>query len=837
MFWRRKTKEKVPLLEAERKDRADTPPRCRSLVSAIKKPDLWKSFGALSSAVAITVLEATGSIPNYSDDDEWSNWWIFLPVSASLISLYVGWQYLRGGFATVYRAISCSQPHLDMDILVTLSCLSILSYSPLAFFEVIENQKIHYKALLYTLAALKGSGYAKDLINARIHRETQDTLSQLRERRCRNATLVKGANQYVIPVNSIHSREEHCRAFRIMLEKPRDEMLKANSIYLYPSLHPDDFCLYSILNLETKKPLEGNITEMEIHLCGEQGTLSQAISRRNPDLLSDELKEKIEEFTQYQKFTFSDHYLVGKNDFFPVDAELSESRRIEDGMLFTGEETPRSMSAGETVYAGTSNVGDPVLIRALCAGDASFLHTLIKKIQEKQRNKRTTLTKRIDQVISYFVPFVIVSALATFGAWWLLDDVITGIKRMIKVFLGACPCTIGIANESPFSIGRHASFKKGLLFVHESSIEAILKVTCFVFDKTGTLAHLQLDQDSIHYVEKKYSERILSWVSAAEKKRLELYPTDPFAPAVLNAAKRSRVDIPSAEKIIAHEFNGIVIDVEEEDESYTIAVGNMDFLKKQGIENIKPSKEESDEMEVYVAVNGEHAATLPFQQILKEEAQTLITQLRSAGYKLLMLTGDQEESTKGIAEALQIDYMAGLSPAQKEAEIKRLQEEEKQNVAYVGDGVNDTLALTQANVGISVGIKSAASGNADIISSELRDIGKAHKAAKGITRAHKQGVGFSLTYNITMMLLSAVLFPVFKIRMPTVVPGVAMAASSLLVLLRSFFLISTINRTFKDPAEKKDDALSLRDLKAEVRIDVKESSEETKGCCKSRCFC
>lgn len=501
-------------------------------------------------------------------------------------------------------------------------------------------------------------------------------------------------------------------------------------------------------------------------------------------LLYDSLEDFIS--TPSQNIKAGDVIKVPNNTYFPVDGRLRQTRQVQDD-LHTGEITARQLPAGAVVEAGTLNLGDDVEVEVTCDYNHSYLVRLIDASRTVHPTSARQADKWLNRIISIFVPFIVVSSLITFLCWFFLSDPVTASKRAINVLLGACPCTLGFAKVST-AIGKWVSVRKGVLLQHENVIDKIGKTTLVAFDKTGTLT--QLAVKSFAFNDGTIAAtRLQIWrlIYVTQQHRIATREYDPYAKLMTEYAREQLqaadhdTDLPADVTFLQDEANGITV----RDNDKCLQMGSASYLQSMDVAWPSDTSSNTDTM-VGVALNNQLIAHFSFQQQLRPNVKIVIHSLKRSGKQVVMLTGDTMVASQALASDLNLTLYADLSPDQKVQQIKRFQANHK--VLYVGDGANDGLALQQADCGVVVGRDAMSSGNADSVIDDLSQLLLLPKACQAIRNTYYFAVGLALLYNLSMMACGSV------VEMDPMIPGIAMAMSSLLVLLLSATLIPRVNR-------------------------------------------
>jgi Cu+-exporting ATPase len=497
--------------------------------------------------------------------------------------------------------------------------------------------------------------------------------------------------------------------------------------------------------------------------------------------------------------------LIKPGEKIPTDGEVIEGESGVDESLVTGEPLPVIKRQGDQVIGTTINQQGVLKVRATKVGPDTFLAQVIRLVQECQGTK-VPIQQFADQVIGYFVPAILLLALLTLGLWlsfpnffinlatrasavipWVNPDlgaVSLGILSMVSVLVIACPCALGLATPTALMMASGLGAEHGILIRRGEAIQTMKKITTMVFDKTGTLTRGQpLVTDVIPA--KGFDEKYLLQLAAS----LEAVSEHPLARSIVQCAKEQQIELIKVERFEAVTGLGIRAHLNGK----PVLVGNQQFMQQSGISYVELDErlealEQEAKTVILVALDGRLAGTMAIADTLKEDARTAVAEIKQLGIEPVMLTGDNRRTAQAIAQKLGIKrVLAELLPDQKLAEIKRLQAEGEQ-VAMVGDGINDAPALTQAQVGIAIGSGTdIAIESADItlVRGNLGSVVTAVKLSQATFQKIKQNLFWAFFYNVVAIPLAilGLLHPV--------IAEIAMAASSLNVVGNSLRLKKT----------------------------------------------
>lgn len=483
--------------------------------------------------------------------------------------------------------------------------------------------------------------------------------------------------------------------------------------------------------------------------------------------------------------------LVKPGDKIPVDGKVESGDSYVSESMITGEPVPVQKVKGAKVYAGTINQKGSFTFKAEKVGGDTLLASIIERVKEAQGSK-APVQKLVDKIAGIFVPVVIGIAILTFILWQVFggENALTqGMLSAITVLVIACPCALGLATPTAIMVGVGKGAENNMLIRDAESLEKAYQADTIILDKTGTIT-----EGMPSVVNQK-------WFSENEQLKSILYQIEaksehPLAEAVLNQLDSE--DFPSVKMDSFQSITGRGVKAKLGELSYF--VGNHALIKEQYIETNDETLIMADQWEshgqtvIYFADEQQILALIGIADKIKENAKLSIQQLRDRGMEVYMLTGDAEKTAKAVADAVGIDHVkAHLMPADKSNFVKELQSKGKV-VAMVGDGINDSEALAQADVSIAMGKGSDIAidvAKMTLIGSDLQNLPKAFHLSQLTIRGIKQNLFWAFIYNIVGIPLAAgLLYPFTGFLLNPMIAGAAMAFSSVSVVLNSLRLKS-----------------------------------------------
>lgn len=476
----------------------------------------------------------------------------------------------------------------------------------------------------------------------------------------------------------------------------------------------------------------------------------------------------------------------------PIDGKITEGESSIDEAMITGEPIPVDKKVGDFVTSGTINGNKSFVMIAEKVGSETLLSQIIKMVNDASSSK-APIQKSADSISKYFVPIIIISAIITFLMWAKYGpepSYVYGFINAIAVLIIACPCALGLATPMSVMVGVGKGAQFGILIKNAEALENMNKVTVLITDKTGTLTEGKPTVEKVVSFQDKENE-VLQLAAS-----LNQYSEHPLAQAVVNFAKSKNISYLETLNFEAIPGKGVVGFIN----TTKIAFGNKKLMEQENIaisetiENEIENEQKLGKTVSYFAKNSKIIGYITISDAIKPTSSKAITELLSQGIKVIMLTGDNENTAKSVAETLHLtSFKANCSPEDKLQEIKRLQEA-GEIVAMAGDGINDAPALAQANIGIAMGngtdiaIESA---KITLVKGDLQGIVKAKKLSRYVMKNINQNLFFAFTYNLLGVPIAAgILYPFFGIVLSPMIAALAMSFSSVSVITNALRLRS-----------------------------------------------
>ncbi|REC51585.1 ATPase P [Chryseobacterium piscium] len=485
---------------------------------------------------------------------------------------------------------------------------------------------------------------------------------------------------------------------------------------------------------------------------------------------------------------------VKPGEKIPVDGKIIEGNSIVDESMITGEPIPIEKNIDDSVTSGTINGNQVFLMKAEKVGDETLLSKIIKMVNDASRS-RAPIQKLTDKVAKVFVPTVIVVAVITFILWQIFgpegQKTLFAFINAVAVLIVACPCALGLATPMSLMVGIGKGAKNGILIKNAEALESMHKVNVLITDKTGTLTEGKPSLEHIETVNNS-SENVILKLAYSLNQNSE----HPLSSAVIKKAKAENISAEKVEKfenISGKGVKGII-------NGKTVYLGNENLLVSNGIQIPKDLKLKAKEIQSkahtisFIAQENQTLGFVSFSDKIKESSKKAVQHLINEGIEVIMMTGDNENTAKAVADELGIkNYKASCLPEDKLNEVKKLQEQGK-IVAMTGDGINDSPALAQSNVGIAMGTGTdVAIETAEItlLKGDILGIAKAKILSEKLLRNIKENLFFAFIYNVLGIPVAAgLLYPFFGILLSPMIAAAAMSLSSLSVILNSLRLNS-----------------------------------------------
>ena len=478
----------------------------------------------------------------------------------------------------------------------------------------------------------------------------------------------------------------------------------------------------------------------------------------------------------------------------PVDGRVVEGASAVDESMLTGEAMPVAKAVGDELIGGTLNTSGTVLFRATRVGRETVLAQIVRMVERAQGSK-APIQQLADAVTGWFVPAVLVIAVATFVVWLLIGPeprLTFALVSFISVLIIACPCAMGLATPTAIMVATGRAAETGFLIRGGEALERGARIDTVVFDKTGTLTRGKPSVGRVIAVAgSPAGEADVLRVAAAAERGSE----HPLATAILEAARARRVELRESTDFEAAAGYGVHARVDGQQ----VVVGAPRLMADHEVDLAPISAElasaaEAGSTPVLVARDGRLLGLITITDEPRAEATTAVRALAQRGLQTWLLTGDDHRVAAAIAERVGIpaqNVLADVLPADKQTHVSRLQEAGR-TVAMVGDGINDAPALAQADLGVAVGTGTDVAIEASdvtLVGSDLRLVPAALHLARSTVRVIRQNLFWAFAYNVLLIPVAmGALYPLTGLLLDPVLAAGAMALSSVTVIANSLRL-------------------------------------------------
>jgi P-type Cu+ transporter len=485
-----------------------------------------------------------------------------------------------------------------------------------------------------------------------------------------------------------------------------------------------------------------------------------------------------------------DFLRVRPGDKIPVDGTIVEGGSLVDESMVTGESVQVKKNIKDVVIGGTINQTGSFLMQAEKVGDATLLARIVQMVSDAQRS-RAPIQSLADKVSGYFVPAVVLIALATFIIWlWMgpQPSFVYALVNAIAVLIIACPCALGLATPMSIMVGMGRGAEAGVLIKNAEALEKLEKVNTLIVDKTGTLTEGKPQLVQVIAVQEGNEVNVLRLAASVEQ-----YSEHPLAWAIVQEAQNQSLNLSKVDDFHSVTSFGVKGQVMGQE----VLVGKLSFLQENQID-ASLLKEKGQNLQepahsvLFVAIAGQPAGLLVVNDPIKNSTPQAIDALHQLGLKIIMLSGDHQKTAQAIAKKLGIDeFYSGVGPQNKQDFIREVQKR-NERVAMAGDGINDAPALAAADVGIAMGTGTdVAMESADVtlVKGDLMGIVRAIHLSRSMMQNIRQNLFFAFIYNVLGVFIAAgVLFPWTGLLLNPTIAALAMSFSSVSVIMNALRL-------------------------------------------------
>jgi len=502
-----------------------------------------------------------------------------------------------------------------------------------------------------------------------------------------------------------------------------------------------------------------------------------------------------DEIIATDKIEVGDILRVKPGGKIPVDGVIEKGNSSLDESMITGEPIPVDKAEGDKITSGTINGNQSFTMKAERVGNETLLAQIIKMVNDASRSQ-APIQKLADRISGYFVPIVVLISIITFAVWAIYGpepSYAYALINAIAVLIIACPCALGLATPMSVMVGVGKGAQNGVLIKNAQALQQMDDIDTLIIDKTGTITEGKPSVEKVISFDPSISEdEVLKQIAS-----VNAMSEHPLAAATVKFAKEKNVILADASDFNSITGKGVLGKVDGQE----ISIGNEKLMEQVGAEiSSEINKQVTAEQELgktvsYLAVGDKVVGYITITDPIKKTSRQAIQSLMDQGIEVFMLTGDNKNTAKAVADELHLSgFKAGMMPEDKLNEVKRLQAEGKK-VAMAGDGINDAPALAQSNVGIAMGTGTDVaieSAEITLVKGDLQGVLKAKELSKKVMRNIKQNLFFALFYNTAGIPIAAgVLYPVFGLLLSPMIAALAMSFSSVSVIANALRLRNT----------------------------------------------
>ena len=505
--------------------------------------------------------------------------------------------------------------------------------------------------------------------------------------------------------------------------------------------------------------------------------------------------------------------VVRPGERIPVDGKIVEGDSEIDESMITGESMPVHKKVDSPVVGSTINKFGTFTFRATKIGKDTVLSQIIKMVEEAQGSK-APIQRLADLVSSYFVPAVFIIAFSTFILWFFFGPAPAftfALVNFVAVLIIACPCALGLATPMAIMVSSGSAASRGILIKDAASLEIANKINTVILDKTGTLTQGKPQLTDIIVFNDGHREEILNLAASLEQRSehplaqailqyaasIDQKSSHPLDKAIIDEVAKEKIELYKLEDFKAISGKGLRGFLQVQSQKIEAYLGNRSLMADIGLdtslhENAIARLESEGKTVMILAVDKKIKGALAVADVLKKESIEAVRALKKNNIDVWMLTGDNDRTARAIAAQANIDnVMSEVLPDKKSEKVRELQNQGK-IVAMIGDGINDAPALTQANIGIAMGEGTdiaMESANITLMRGDLMLIPEVINISKRTMKIIKQNLFWAFFYNIAFIPVAAgVLYPFFEVLLNPIFAAIAMAFSSISVVLNSLRL-------------------------------------------------
>ena len=534
------------------------------------------------------------------------------------------------------------------------------------------------------------------------------------------------------------------------------------------------------LEARAKKRTSDSIRE----LIGLQPTVATAIEIDDNGEITSQKEVSIADIV------IGDLLLVKPGEKIPVDGDVIGGESYVDESMINGEPIPKVKNDGEEVFAGTINQDGVLYIKAQKIGKETVLSNIIRLV-EKAQSSRPPVQKFANTIVSYFIPVILSIAIIVFVIWYFVlgESLLFSLTCLISILVVACPCALGLATPTAVTVGVGRAAEYGILIKNGDTLENAGQIDVAAFDKTGTITEGRPEVDDV--IAYGISEEKLIKLAAG----VEQNSSHPIAKAIVNKSKELGIDLDSTTEFENVTGKGLKAKIGESE----VLAGNLALMEAENVDVSSKLIDKYHTLEslsktiIFLAQDKSIKGILSLSDKIKANSKRTVDELHKMDVETYMLTGDNESTALNVAREVGIDNVkAGVLPENKLDIVKQAQANHTRKVLFVGDGINDAPALTQADIGVAMGNGTdiaMESGDIVVMEGDLENVVAAIQFSKKVMRRIKENIFWAFAYNTILIPVAAgVLYPAFGITFEPALAGLAMALSSVTVISLSLML-------------------------------------------------
>ena len=498
------------------------------------------------------------------------------------------------------------------------------------------------------------------------------------------------------------------------------------------------------------------------------------------------IREEKEEVVTLDEIQKKDIVICKPGEKIAVDGEIVEGITHINEAFITGESKPAKKKVGSKVIAGSINYEGTIKYKAEKIGKESTVSEIVRLVANATSTK-APIAKIADKISGYFVPVVLVISVIAFLIWLSISkDITLAINIFVSILVVACPCSLGLATPLAIVIASGNASRKGILVKTSEALENFHKAKTICFDKTGTLTKGTLSISKIYNYSNLEEKELLKNIASIEKKS-----EHPIARAIVNKADEEKIELEDLKEFKAIAGFGVEAIMQND---YKYLIGNRKLMTENGV--IIPN--EQDEIQLvnegnsilFVSLNNKLVALIGVKDILKDNIENVIKELKDKNINVVMLTGDNEKTAEIVAKQIGIDkVVSNVTPKEKAEKIKEFKKDGI--VIMCGDGINDSISLVTADIGVSISSGTdIAMDSASVIlmNDNIEKINELIDISTKTIRNIKQNLFWAFFYNICMIPIACGILEPIGIEMNPMVAAFAMTISSLTVVLNALRL-------------------------------------------------